>query len=96
MKSHTPTLIERKRTQYKSYQDRVAAFGVPAAEFNTKVKDFLRKPTPTPVEWVFGAWQVTETITSGRCCPKAVCIPCVCEVSYKCEDHGVRCKGSHD
>lgn len=96
MKSRTPTYIDRQRTKYKFYQDRASVFGLASSEFNAQVKTFLRKDAPTPAEWVFGAWQVTEGITRSRCCPKAEVVPCVCEVSYTCPDHGTRCKGSHD
>lgn len=96
MKSSTPTYIDRQRTKYKFYQDRASVFGLASSEFNAQVKTFLRKDTPTPAEWVFGAWQVTELIGGGRCCPKATGRPCMCEVSWTCEDHGTRCKGSHD
>lgn len=93
MKTNT---IDQQRTKYKAWQDRAAVFGVPAVEFNTKVRASLHKPTPTPADWVYGAWMVAEGITQGRCCPKATGRPCMCEVSYSCPDHGVRCRGSHD
>lgn len=95
MKSLTPN-VDHQRKKYKAYQEQVAVFGITPAEFNVKVKTFLRKEGPTPAEWVFGAWQVNEGITRSRCCPKAEVVPCVCEVSYTCPDHGTRCKGSHD
>jgi len=93
---NTTPNINTQRTKYKAWQDHAAVFGVPAVEFNAKVKALLGEGTPTPAEWVFGARQVTEGITRGRCCPKAIVVPCMCEIRYKCEDHGVRCKGSHD
>lgn len=92
---NTPT-ISTQRAKYKAHQDRAAVFGIPAADFNAKVRASLHKPTPTPADWVYGAWMVADGITRGRCCPKATVVPCVCEVSYTCEDHGTRCKGSHD
>lgn len=88
--------IEQYRSDYKAHQDRAAVFGITATEFNAKVRSSLHKPTPTPADWVYGAWMVADGITRGRCCPKAEVVPCVCEVSYKCPDHGVRCRGSHD
>ena len=45
---------------------------------------------------VRNGWRLLENISGGRCCPKAESIPCMCEVSYRCPDHGVSCKGSHD
>lgn len=91
----TPT-IEAQRTKYKGWQEEAAVFGVPAGEFNAQVRSLLRKSNPTPAEWVHGAIVIAGKITRGRCCPKAVRVPCMCEVSYTCEDHGTRCKGSHD
>ena len=88
--------IDQQRAKYKFYQDRAAAFGIPAAEFNERVRTFRHRSDLTPAQWVFDAWQLSEVISGGRCCPKAECIPCVCEVSYTCPDHGVRCRGSHD
>jgi hypothetical protein len=95
MKSRTPT-IDQQRAKYKGWQAEAAVFGVPAGEFNEKVKAFLRKGNPTPTEWVHGAIQVAGTITQHRCCPKATRVPCMCEVSWTCPDHGTRCRGSHD
>lgn len=90
-----PTL-EQQRARYKEHQTRAAVFGVDAKEFNEKVKGFLKKQNPTSTEWVYGAWQVIEKVSMGRCCTKAQGRPCVCEVSYTCPDHGTRCIGSHD
>ena len=88
--------IEQYRQDYKHYQDHAARFGVDAQEFNSMVRTQLRNPKPTPVDWTVQGMYMAQRISGGRCCPKAECIPCVCEVSYKCPDHGVRCKGSHD
>ena len=87
---------EQYRADYKALQTTAGIFGVTPTEFNAKVKTLLGRGNPTPLAWTHNARQVTETITRGRCCPKAIRVPCVCEVSYTCEDHGVRCKGSHD
>ena len=90
------TKIEHQRAKYRAEQLEVASFGVGAEEFNAQVRSFLRNPAPTPEDWVFGAVTVSLKITQGRCCPKAVVVPCVCEVSYNCPQHGTRCRGSHD
>jgi hypothetical protein len=87
--------IEQYRSDYKALQTTAGIFGVTPAEFNEKVKTLLGRGNPTPLAWTHNARQVTETITRGRCCPKAIRVPCMCEVSYTCEDHGTRCKGSH-
>lgn len=34
--------------------------------------------------------------TVEPCCAKAVLVRCVCRVSWKCEEHGSWCVGSHD
>jgi hypothetical protein len=88
--------IEQYRADYKVLQDHAGTFGVSAADFNTRVRSLLGRGTPTPLAWTHNARQVAESISRGRCCPKAVVVPCMCEVSYKCPDHGVRCRGSHD
>jgi hypothetical protein len=32
----------------------------------------------------------------GRCCVRAERIPCVCRASWRCQEHGTVCVGSHD
>lgn len=88
--------VDQYRADYKDLQDYAARFGVTPVDFNAQVRIELGRGTPTPLAWTHNARNVATRIGGGRCCPKAVCIPCVCEVSYKCEDHGVRCRGSHD
>ena len=88
--------IEEYRRDYKGLQDFVARFGVTPADFNAQVRKALGRGTPTPLAWTHNARQVAETISGGRCCPKAVRQPCVCIVSYGCPDHGTYCRGNHD
>ena len=88
--------IEQYRADYKGLQDFAGQFGVDATDFNTQVRAALGRGNPTPLAWTHNARQVAGWISGGRCCPKATVVPCVCEVSYKCPDHGVRCRGSHD
>ena len=90
------TAIENQRKVYKAYQDRAGLWGLGPQLFNAVVRAELKSPNPQPADWVRKADIVLGRISGGRCCPKAECIPCVCEVSYKCPDHGVRCRGSHD
>ena len=88
--------IEQYRADYKGLQDFAGQFGVDATDFNTRVRAALGRGNPTPLAWTHNARQVATQISQGRCCPKAERVFCVCEVSYSCPDHGVRCKGSHD
>jgi hypothetical protein len=88
--------IEQYRADYKALQTSAGIFGVSPEDFNTRVRSSLGRGTPTPIAWTHHARQVTETISGGRCCPKAEEVPCCCIVSYSCPDHGVRCRGSHD
>lgn len=88
--------IEQYRADYKGLQDFAARFGVTPADFNTQVRAALGRGNPTPLAWTHHARQVAVQIGAGRCCPKAECRPCMCEVSYSCPDHGTRCRGSHD
>jgi len=64
---NTTPNINTQRTKYKALQDHAAVFGVPAVEFNAKVKALLGKGTPTPAEWVFGAEQVAWAMWSPAC-----------------------------
>lgn len=89
------TAIDNQRAVYKAYQDRAGLWGLGPQLFNAVVRAEVGLK-PTPNDWIRKAGVILERISHGRCCPKAECIPCVCEVSYKCPDHGVRCKGSHD
>ena len=88
--------IEHYRSIYKSHQDTAGLFGIMPSEFNAKVKAAIRGSNPTPIDWTHNSRQVALSIANGRCCPKAVGVSCVCEVSYSCPDHGTRCRGSHD
>lgn len=88
--------IEQYRADYKALQLFAGRFGVTPADFNILVSQALGRGTPTPLAWTHNARQVAETISGGRCCPKATEVPCCCIVSYTCPDHGVRCRGSHD
>lgn len=59
--------------------------------------DFLSKLPNTNMYYkVYNARILLDRISGGRCCPKAEQVPCMCEISYFCPDHGSRCKGSHD
>ena len=90
------TAIDTQRKIYKAYQGLAGRWDVSPQLFNTIVQAELKTPNPTPNDWIRKAGVVLERISGGRCCPKAEVSPCMCEVSYKCPDHGVRCKGSHD
>ena len=90
------TAIDNQRMIYKGYQDLADRWAVGPKLFNAIVRAELKSPNPTPNDWIRKADIVLARISGGRCCPKATVVPCVCEVSYKCPDHGVRCRGSHD
>jgi hypothetical protein len=88
--------VEHYRTIYRAHQSRAALFGVAPREFNRRVASRLVRSCPTPQQWSSGAYLEVQSIAGHRCCPKAVGVPCMCEVSYTCPDHGTRCVGSHD
>ena len=89
--------LEHWRSVYRGHQEHCGRFGVTAKDFNVQVAARLGgHPSPGPQLWCSYAWQVAMSIAGHRCCPKAVGVPCMCEVSYTCPDHGTRCVGSHD
>lgn len=88
--------IEQYRADYKALQDRARIFGVSPSDFNARVVAELGRGRRTPLAWTHNARNVVQSISGGRCCPNAKVVPCMCEVSYNCPDHGVRCHGSHD
>jgi hypothetical protein len=92
-KAHT---IEHYREVYGGHQARAGLFGVGPQEFNARVRARFRGATPYPQMWASYAYQEVQIIAGNKCCPKAEVVPCVCEVSFRCPDHGGRCVGSHD
>ena len=90
--------LEHYRSVYRNHQKHAAMFGVSTKVFNAQVAWHTRgsNPTPSPQLWCSYANLVIKTIAGHRCCPKATGVPCMCEVSYTCPDHGTRCVGSHD
>lgn len=88
--------IELYRTVYRNHQARAGLFGIGPKEFNARVLRRFGGSKPYPQMWASYAYQEVQGIAGHRCCPKAVGVPCMCEVSYTCPDHGTRCVGSHD
>jgi hypothetical protein len=88
--------IPQLRSEYAVHQNRAALFGVGPLEFNDRVRKRFGNSKPYPEAWVVNAYLEVQVIGGRRCCPKADVVPCVCEVSFRCPDHGGRCFGSHD
>lgn len=91
--------VETQRLQYKAWQEHAGQFGVSAIDFNNQVKSYLDKTSsqpPTPARWVQGSSFIAKQISGGRCCPKAVRVPCVCIAAWSCWDHGTIHNGTHD
>ncbi len=88
--------LTQLRSEYARHQNRAALFGVGPLEFNERVLARFRGSKPYPEAWVTNAYIEAQVIGGRRCCLKAEVVPCMCEVSFTCPDHGGRCFGSHD
>ena len=88
--------VEHYRSVYGTHQARAGLFGVGPQEFNARVLARFRGAKPYPQMWCTYAYLEVQGIAGNKCCPKAEVVPCVCEVSFRCPDHGGHCVGSHD